>query len=87
MQTRFAEGQQVVSNVNAQGLKQGHVYTVTDVAVRSTPFGGFTTYTVEDSEGNEFSVGNGHLVLREKEDWSLEAFAARCSETVGAQAY
>lgn len=61
---KFHAGDVVVSNVNAQGMTKGERYVVTDMSVRHTPFGGFTTYLVKpEAGGPELRIGNGHLVL------------------------
>lgn len=63
---RFKIGQKVRATVNAQGLRDGQVYEVTDATTVVTGFGGFTTYEVWDAEQlRMLSVGNGHLVLTE----------------------
>jgi hypothetical protein len=90
MDTRFKVGQNVVSQVSAQGLKAGQVYEVANVASQRTAFGGFTTYTVKDSQGTEFSVGNGHLILSEaymRADWSMDAVIAGCTAQMRAQKF
>lgn len=63
--TRFKEGDRVRSLVNTQGLREGQEYTVSGVEVLSTPFGGFTTYTVTCEPDVYLPVTNGHLLLTE----------------------
>lgn len=62
----FQVGQTVESLTNEQGLKKGQTYQVTDVNVRSTPFGGFVTVEVWCEETlRSLKVGNPSLVLKE----------------------
>jgi len=69
--TRFKEGQQVRSEVNAQGLTKGKLYEVVNVETQFILGSGYTTYTVipvmpaGEFTDEEFEVGNGHLVLSE----------------------
>lgn len=44
--TAFERGDLVTPTAAAQGLVLGEVYQVTGVAVQSTPFGGFATYSI-----------------------------------------
>jgi hypothetical protein len=61
--TAFHTGQTVKSRVDAQGLRKGAFYVVTDVVEAHYPFGTFVTYMVTDDNSDLYEVGNGHLVL------------------------
>ncbi len=60
----FNLGDEVVSLVNAQGLVEGETYRVREPIDLPSPFGGCTDYVLEDKEGEELRVVNGHLVLK-----------------------
>ena len=60
----FKQGQRVVSNVNAQGLRAGEAYEITACDVYRTFFGPFVTYSLKDREGTVRTVSNCHLILR-----------------------
>lgn len=57
--SKYNVGDRVVARVNAQGMKKGQVYTVTDIEQQVTPWGTFVDYKLD----NKMWVGNGHLVL------------------------
>lgn len=57
---RFTEGQKVVSNTGAQGLKVGAVYVVR--SVRELLWG-VVVYAIQAEGGPVLEVSNGHLYL------------------------
>ena len=64
--TAFNKNDQVISLVNAQGLKKGTQYTVVQVTVESLGFfGEVVTYKLQDpTTGFMYDVVNGHLILQ-----------------------
>jgi hypothetical protein len=58
--TAHQVGDKVRSNVEAQGMRRGEVFSV--VAVVRGPFA-IVTYRVRAEDGRELEVRNGHLVL------------------------
>jgi hypothetical protein len=76
--TTFEMGQEVVSTVDAQGLKKGRKYRVTDIAAKTNLCGTFTSYMLADVEtGAQVGwVGNGHLVLKLPE-YAIEAHGVK----------
>src|SRR4051812_158855 len=71
--TRFTRGDIVRAAYTTQGLTAHRRYIVDEVVVDPTPFGGFTTYCLQDAKrtGKRFRVGNGHLVLSKVEPQQL----------------
>jgi len=59
--TRFTIRQKVLSTVNAQGMRWGHSYTITDIETQLSPFGDITTYVLDET----LRIINGHLILNE----------------------
>lgn len=61
--TAFAKNDRVVASTTAQGMTAGHRYTVTDLSIRSLPFGMFVSYELQAERGGEsFWVANLHLL-------------------------
>lgn len=67
--TTFINGDVVVAQVEAQGLRLNVDYEVVDMDVRALPFGTFVTYLLQPVGGTpaeRVQVQNGHLLLRRK---------------------
>lgn len=68
MSTKFQAGDLVTSTVDAQGLRKGITYRVTDVDSWSNVTGTYTSYKLEavdrDAPNPAGWIGNGHLILR-----------------------
>lgn len=56
-------GQRVTSKTDRQGLTIGATYTVANITRQILPWGTFVTYYLQDNDGTEYSVLNGHLLL------------------------
>jgi hypothetical protein len=68
---KIAVGDKVASNVNAQGMRLGEIFTVVEIVRKPYAFGTFTELVVARSSGERFSIGNPHLVLNAVEkNWS-----------------
>jgi hypothetical protein len=68
MNTTFETGNVVRANVSEQGMAEGNLYTITDVEIQSTPFGGFVTYSLTSKQRfhlalADLKIGNGHMLL------------------------
>lgn len=65
LDTTHRLGDEVIANVNAQGLRKGQTYVICDLIADITPFGTFITYYVANEYTDEglLAIGNGHLVL------------------------
>ena len=61
--SHFRQGQTVRGLADVQGIYEGEFYWISEVITKSTAFGDFVTYILEDEDGQEYAVGNGHLVL------------------------
>src|SRR5438128_544608 len=72
-QTRFTRGDIVRAAYTTQGVTAQRQYIIDEVVVEPTPFGGFTTYYVQDAKrtGKRFRISNGHLVLSKVEPEQL----------------
>lgn len=66
MTTKFRVGQNVVAQVTAQGIKKGTAYNVRRVFESGNSILGIVvTYVLVDMWGKQYSIVNGHLLLKE----------------------
>ncbi len=57
----FSEGDKVVANTTAQGMKEGQKYTITGVhSVSRGMFGTFVEYELD----HKLKISNGHMLLK-----------------------